>query len=114
MHVGVRKVADVVIVDLDGDLVAGDGDELLREVCTELVAEGWRKILVNLARVGRMDSSGVGELVAGWKLAKEFGAAIKLLRPGDRVKSTLHLSQLLPLVEVYEDEADALRHLGAS
>jgi anti-sigma B factor antagonist len=110
MHVDVRKADDVVIVDLDGNLVAGDGDEILREVTDELLGEGWKKILVNLARVTRMDSSGVGELVAGWKLAGEVGAAIKLLRPGDRVKSTLHLSQLLPLLEVFEDEAEALRH----
>ncbi|MFI5166819.1 MAG: STAS domain-containing protein [Thermoanaerobaculales bacterium] len=113
MHVEVRKFDDVVIVDLTGDLVAGDGDELLRDVVNELLAEGWKKILLNLARVGRLDSSGVGELVASWKLAREFGAAIKLLRPGDRVKSTLHLSQILPLVEVYEDEAEALRHLAS-
>ncbi len=114
MHVEVRKFGNVVIVDLEGDLVAGDGDELLRDVCTELVAEGWKAILVNLGRVGRLDSSGVGELVAGWKLAKEFGAAISLLRPGDRVRSTLHLSQLLPLVQVYEDEAEALRQLSSN
>ena len=113
VHVGVRKFGNVVIVDLEGDLVAGDGDEVLRDVCTELVAEGWRNILVNLARVGRLDSSGVGELVASWKLAKEFGAGITLLRPGDRVRSTLHLSQILPLVQVYEDEAEALRRLSS-
>jgi len=114
MHVEVRHSDDVIVVDLIGDLVAGDGDEMLREVIDELLGEGWKKIVLNLAGVHRMDSSGVGELVAGWKLADEFGAAIKLLRPGDRVKSTLHLSQILPLVEVFEDEAEAVRHFGAS
>lgn len=114
MHVEVRHAGDVIIVDLNGDLVTGDGDEMLREVIDELLGEGWRKILLNLALVHRMDSSGVGELVASWKLAEEFGAAVKLLRPGDRLKSTLHLSQILPLLEVYEDEAEAVRHFGAA
>jgi anti-anti-sigma regulatory factor len=64
--------------------------------------------MLNLARVKRMDSGGVGELVASWKLANEFGASIKLLRPGDRIKHTLHLSQILPLLEVFEDEPTAV------
>ncbi len=108
MHADVRHADDVVIVDLRGNLVAEDGEELLRQVVDELVAEGWRKILLNLARVNRMDSGGVGELVASWKLANEFGASIKLLRPGDRIKHTLHLSQILPLLEVFEDESTAV------
>jgi anti-sigma B factor antagonist len=109
MNAHVRHADDVVIVDLKGDLVAEDGEELLREVVDQLVSEGCRKILLNLNHVKRMDSGGVGELVASWKLANEFGAAIKLLRPGDRVKHTLHLSQILPLLEVFEDEGEALR-----
>jgi anti-sigma B factor antagonist len=108
MQADVRRADDVVIVDLRGDLVAEDGDDLLRQIIDELVAEGWRKILLNLSGVKRMDSAGVGELVASWKLANEFGASIKLLRPGDRVKHTLHLSQILPLLDVFEDETQAV------
>ena len=92
MRADVRHADDVVIVDFKGDLVTEDGEEMLRDVVSELVAEGWTKILLNLARVKRLDSGGVGELVASWKLAHEFGAAVKLLRPGDRVRHTLHLS----------------------
>lgn len=114
MHADVRHSDDVVIVDLQGDLVAEDGDELLREIIDELVTEGWRKILLNLARIKRMDSAGVGELVASWKLANEFGASVKLLRPGDRVKHTLHLSQILPLLEVFEDETQAVASFTAA
>ncbi|OFV80267.1 MAG: hypothetical protein A2Y78_10685 [Acidobacteria bacterium RBG_13_68_16] len=114
MHADVRHADDVVIVDLQGDLVAEDGEELLRQIIDELVAEGWRKILLNLASVKRMDSSGVGELAASWKLANEFGASIKLLRPGDRVKYTLHVSQILPLLEVFEDETQAVASFAAA
>ncbi len=114
MNADVRHADDVVIVDLRGDLVAEDGEELLREVVDELVAEGWRKILLNLAKIKRMDSGGVGELVASWKLANEFGARIKLLRPGDRVKHTLHLSQILPLLEVFEDEPQAVASFASA
>jgi anti-sigma B factor antagonist len=114
MHVDVRKAGEVILVDLEGDLVAGDGDALLREVINELLAEGWKAILLNLAAIDRIDSSGVGEVVASWKLAREFGAAVKLLRPGDRVRHTLHLSQILPLIDVFEEEDPALSSFASS
>ncbi len=108
MHVDVHRRGEIIVIDLNGDLVLGDGDEILRESINEVLGEGWRKIIVNLGRVGRMDSSGIGELVASWKLARRFDAAMKVLRPGDKVKHALHLAQVLPLLEVFEDEHAAL------
>jgi anti-sigma B factor antagonist len=108
MHADVRKSGDVIIVDLKGDLVLGDGDEVLHEVLSELLTEGWKKILLNLSKVTRLDSSGMGELVHGWKNAGKLGARVKLVRVGDRVKHTLHLAQMLPLLEVFEDEASGI------
>lgn len=108
MRVDVKKKDAVIILELAGNLVVGDGDEVLGEVLAEVLAEGWKKIVLNLSRVQRLDSSGIGELVAAWKQARKLGAAIKLVRLGDRVRHTLHLSQVLPLLEVYEQEADAV------
>lgn len=108
MTADVRKTGDVIIVDLKGNLVLSDGDEVLHEVLSELLTEGWKKIVLNLSRVSRLDSSGIGELVRGWKTATRLGAAVKLVRLGDRVKHTLHLSQVLPLLEVFEDEKAAV------
>ena len=108
MKVDVRHVDDVIIVDLEGRLVMGVGDELLREVMNEVVAEDWKKIVLNLRHVSIMDSSGIGEVVSGWKLARRFGASVKLLRPRPQVERTLRLTQLLPLLEVYDDEDRAV------
>ncbi len=108
MKVDVRHVDDVIIVDLAGRLVLGVGDELLRDVMNELLAEEWKKIVLNLRKVTIMDSSGIGEVVAGWKLARRFGASVKLLRPGPQIQRTLRLTQLLPLLEVYDSEDEAV------
>jgi anti-sigma B factor antagonist len=108
MKVDVRHVDDVIIVDLEGRLVMGVGDELLREVTNELLAEGWKKILINLRDVRIMDSSGMGELVSGWKLARRFDAEVKFLRPQPQIERTLKLTQVLPLLEVYDDETEAV------
>jgi anti-sigma B factor antagonist len=106
MHADVRKAGDVIIVDLRGDLVLGD--EMLHDVLSELLTEGWKKILLNLSKVSRLDSSGMGELVRGWRAAGKIGASVKLVRVGDRVKHTLHLAQMLPLLEVFEDEKSGI------
>ncbi|HNX48847.1 MAG TPA: STAS domain-containing protein [Thermoanaerobaculaceae bacterium] len=113
MHVGVRKAGEVIVIDLTGNLVLGDGEEMLDEVMAEVLAEGWKKIVLNLSKVQRLDSSGIGELVAGWKQARKVGASLKLVRLGDRVKHTLHLSQVLPLLEVYEQETEAIASFPA-
>jgi anti-sigma B factor antagonist len=113
MHVEVRKAGDVVIVDLEGKLTAGLGDQILHDALDELLAESWRKILLNLSGVTFLDSAGLGELVAGLKTARNLGAELKVLKASARVKNTLSLARLLPLFEVYEDEAEAVRSFAA-
>ncbi len=109
MHVEIRKTGDVVVVDLKGKLTAGLGDQILRDTIDELLAENWRKILLNLSEVSFMDSAGVGELVAGLRTAKRFGAGLKLLNANDRVQSTLYVARLLPIFEIYRDEDEAIQ-----
>jgi len=112
MHVELRQAGDVVIVDLKGKLTAGFGDQLLRETVDELLAEDKRKILLNLSDVSFLDSAGVGELVAGLRTAKRFGAELRLLNTSERVQSTLYMAKLLPIFEMYDDEAEALRRFA--
>ena len=114
MKVDVRNADDVIIVDLDGRLVLGVGDEILRDVVNELLAEDWKKIVLNLRKVSIIDSSGIGEVVASWKLAKRFGASLKLMRPAPQIQRTLRLTQLLPLLEVFESEEEAVASFASS
>jgi anti-sigma B factor antagonist len=114
MHVDTRKHDDVVVLDLKGKLTAGLGDQILRESIDELLAEGWKKILVNLSEISFMDSAGLGELVAGLRTARRFEAQLKLLNVGARVQSTLYMARLLPVFEIYENETEALGHFGTA
>jgi anti-anti-sigma factor len=113
VHVEVRQIHDVVILDLKGRLTAGLGDQILREAIDELLAENRRKILLNLSEVAFVDSAGIGELVAGLKTARRFGADLKLLNVGERVYSTLDMARLLPTFETYHDETEAVGSFGA-
>jgi len=108
MHVEVRQIQDVMILDLKGRLTAGLGDQILRDAIDELLAENRKKILLNLSEVAFLDSAGVGELVAGLKTSRRLGAELKLLNVGDRVYSTLDMARLLPTFETFDDETEAV------
>lgn len=108
MEVDVRQVEDVIIVDLKGRLVAGVGDVIVREVINRLLADDWKKILLNLSEVAMIDSSGVGELVASRKISKRFGANLKLVKGEDGVEHVFRIAQILPLFSIYDSVGDAL------
>ena len=113
MNIETRKKGDVVIVDFQGRLAVGVGDEVLPRLIEQLLGEGTRKILLNLSDMDYIDSNGLGELVQSLKTSKRFGASLRLLKPQDRVKKTLRLTNLLPMFSVYDTEAEALRGFEA-
>jgi len=112
MHVDVRQNGDVVVVDLEGRLVAGDGADFAPEVFQQLFVDGYRKILVNLTDVEHVDSMGLGVLVEAYKACEELGGSLKLLRPRGRVEKTLRLTMLLPLFKSFETEEEAVASFG--
>ena len=109
MNIETRKKGDIVIVDFEGRLAVGVGDEVLPRLIEQLLNEGNRKILLNLSDMEYIDSNGLGELVQSLKTSKRFGASLRLLKPQDRVKKTLRLTNLLPMFSVYDSESEAIK-----
>lgn len=114
MQLDVRKNGDVLVLALDGRLVAGVGDAVLREAMNQIVADGWRKILLDMSNVPRIDSAGIGELTDSHRLAERFGCEMRLLNVHGQVRRVLEMSRLLPLFRVHHDERDAVDAFGAT
>ena len=114
MDVKIVDRSGVAVVRLSGKLAAGAGDQQLHKLIDELLADGRRRILLDLSRVTGIDSSGVGELVAGLRVTREMGGELKILKVGGTVHRILSLTQALPLFEVYDDEADAVAAFGGA
>ena len=114
MNIEVRNVGDVTIVDFNGRLAVGVGDEVLPHVINQILEQGGKKILLNLSDMDYIDSNGLGELVQSLKTSKRVGASLRLLKPQDRVAKTLRLTNLLPLFSVYESEKEALQAFATS
>jgi len=71
-----RRTGDVTVVDFSGKIVLGEGSAVLRKTVRELIEGGHRKILLNLADVDYIDSSGIGELVSAFTTVRNQGGAL--------------------------------------
>ena len=103
-----RQAGDVTILDLEGKITIGEGSVSLRSAIRRLIEEGKKKILLNLAGVGYVDSSGIGELVSSYTTINREGGQLKLLKLTQKIKDLLTITKLLTVFDVYDDEAQAL------
>jgi anti-anti-sigma factor len=112
LQISIRKSSDVTIVDLRGRSTVNDGESaVLSRQLQKLVADGVRKLLLNLAELTQIDSSGVSIIAETYVNLKRQGGHLKLLCPRGRVLQVLTVFRLLHIVESFEDEAKALTSL---
>jgi anti-sigma B factor antagonist len=104
-----REVSHVVILDLSGRITLGDETGQLRDAIRQLIAAGKKKIVLNLAHIDYIDSSGVGELVSSFTAVRNAGGDLKLLSLTKKVQDVLHVTKLYTVFDVKEDEFTAVK-----
>ena len=109
MKISTRKRDGVIIVDMVGELRLGEGTGVLRDVIRDVVAQGDKNILLNLAVVRHLDSAGVGELVTCFTSVRNQGGRLKLMNLNKNVHSILQITKLVTVFEVADDEESAVK-----
>ncbi|HWP85889.1 MAG TPA: anti-sigma factor antagonist [Terriglobia bacterium] len=109
LKVTARQADGVTVLDLSGRIILGEPTALLRDTFQDLVARGQKKVLLNLADVNYIDSSGLGALVSGFTTLTNQQGQLKLLNLAKKVHDLLQITKLLTVFEVYEDEKAALK-----
>jgi anti-sigma B factor antagonist len=109
LHATYRDSGQVTVIDMGGRITLGDGSALLRTTVRKLLEENRTRILINLADVDYIDSSGIGELVQAYTSVKNRGGELKLLHLTKKVKDLLQITKLFTVFDVYENEASAVR-----
>src|SRR5919108_553593 len=104
-----REVAHVTILDINGRIVLGPEIGTLRDAVRSLVKEGKKKIILNLADVDYLDSSGVGELVGSFTTVRNAGGELKLLNLTQKVHDVLHVTKLYTVFDIRDDEFTAVK-----
>lgn len=109
LTIDTREVAHVTILDLHGRIVLGDEIDDLRSAIRNLIGEGKKKIILNLADVDYIDSSGVGELVGSFTAVRNAGGELKLLNLSQKVKDVLYVTKLYTVFDIKDDEFHAVK-----
>lgn len=108
LQISIRESDDVTILDLLGRSTIGRDSELLGSHLQKLVANGARKLLLNLADLRQVDSSGISAIVGMYVSLKRQGGDLKLLCPRGRVLAVMGVVHLLDIIPSFEDETQAL------
>ena len=103
-----RDVGDVTVIDMDGRVTLGEGSALLRDLVREKLGKGRRKIVLNLAGISYIDSTGLGELVSGYRMIKSEGGELKLLNLNNKVAELLEITRLYTVFDIHNQEAEAV------
>ncbi len=107
-----RDVGEIRVISLSGKITIGSGDVMLRELITKSLDEGKDKVLLDLAGVSAIDSSGIGEMVASYTSAKNRGAELKLVNLSKKINDILQVTQLITVFDVFDNEEEAIANFS--
>jgi len=112
MKISKRDIGNVTVLELKGKVMIGSGDVALREAVEDAVNSGTRNLLVDLKGVSKMDSSGLGELIAAHNTVTEDGGTIKLANMPSKLHNVFGITQIVSVFEVFDDMDEALASFG--
>jgi len=114
MTTSTRQVGGVTIVDITGRIVLGEECAALRDLISDLLSKGHKKILFNLGDVNYIDSSGLGHLVSAFTSVRKQEGELKLLNLTNKVHDLMQITRLYTVFDIMDDEALAVESFGPS
>jgi anti-sigma B factor antagonist len=108
LQIAARKSGSVTILDLRGRIIIGASNDELGTELRKLAEAGPSDVLVNLAGVTQMDSSGISTLVRSFVTLERQGGGLKILNPTGHVREVLELTRLIQSIPTFTDEKKAL------
>ncbi len=108
MKIEKRKNRDVMIFDLKGKILIGDGIDELREAINDSIKANEKKLILNFNQVPYLDSTGLGEVVRSYTTLKKEGGMVKIINLTQKVHDLLSVTKLITVFETFEDEDKAV------
>jgi anti-sigma B factor antagonist len=109
LKINVRESGNVVVLDLNGRITIGEETASLRDTIKELLDGGQKNILLNLAEVSYIDSTGLGQFVGSYATVTSRGGQLKLVNLQKKLQELMQITKLITVFESYASEAEALR-----
>ena len=108
MKIEMRTIGDIRILDCSGKITLGEGTMAVRNTVRDILKDNGKKILLNLANVNYIDSSGIGELVSTYTTVTNNGGQLKLLNLTKKINELLQITKLLTVFQVFDSESAAI------
>ena len=108
VKIEIRTIGDAKILDFSGKITLGEGTMSIRNMVLDLLKGGSKKIILNLADINYIDSSGIGELVSTYTTVVNAGGRLKLLNLTNKIEQLLAITKLLTVFETFDNEEAAL------
>jgi anti-sigma B factor antagonist len=112
MRIEMRTVSEVRILDCSGKITLGEGTMVIRNTVREILQSGAKNIILNLADINYIDSSGVGEFVSTYTTVVNNGGQLKLLNLTKKLRDLLTITKLLTVFNIFDNEEAALASFG--
>lgn len=104
MRIESRLVGNIHFLDCSGKITLGEGTMIVRTTVEDILKDGGKKIVLNLADVNYIDSSGVGELVSTYTTVAKHGGQLKLLGLTKKIREVVAIAKLLTVFQAYDNE----------
>jgi anti-sigma B factor antagonist len=98
---------------VEGKVLLGEGDVEIKNAIDEMLMQGRKKFLLNLAKVPYIDSAGLGQIIRGFTAVRKAGGALKLLSPNPRIVDLLTVTKLVNVFDWYNEEPAAVNSFAA-
>ena len=108
MKIEMRTIGDIRILDCSGKITLGEGTMAVRNTVRDILKDNGKKIILNLANVNYIDSSGIGELVSTYTTVTNNGGQLKLLSLTKKIHELLQITKLLTVFQVFDSEEAAV------
>ncbi len=114
MKINEKAQDDVMVLNLSGKIMGGDDHDLFHSEIKTLISEGFVDVVLNMAKVNWINSTGLGVLVSGYHTLKKNGGQMKICTVSDRIDNILNVTQLKLVFETFDTEDAALASFNQS
>ena len=104
----IRDHGNIRVIELSGKITIGTGDVKLREIIQQALDDGKKHLLLDLASVSAIDSSGIGEMVACYTTVTNREGQLKLVRLSPKINDILQVTQLITVFDVFDSVEEAI------
>ena len=112
MKLNSREQDSVIILEPKGKIMGGPDATVLKEAIRDYVNQNKKNVVIDLAEVDWMNSTGLGIMISCLKTVREAGGEMKLANVTDKIKSLLTITKLITVFDAYNSTDEAIKAVG--